>query len=242
MHKNIGNIKVYTDNSSSILNQFNTALNARKQKIIFFLNAHCYNVAQKDKKYKEILNDADFVLNDGIGISIAAKIFNVELNENHNGTDFTPRVLELANQKKSRVFLLGGEKGVAEEAASNIKNKYSDIEMLGYYEGFFQDDYKIINKINDFKPDILIVGMGVPIQEKWINQYKKELNCTLILGVGAFLDFTANKVKRAPIIYRKLKLEWLYRLIQEPKRLWKRYLLGNVIFLYYIFNKRLKDR
>ncbi|MFP7171619.1 WecB/TagA/CpsF family glycosyltransferase [Terribacillus halophilus] len=242
MHENIGNIKVCIDDSYTILNQFRKALEEANQKTIFFVNAHCYNLAQKDEFYREILNDSDYVLNDGIGIGLAAKLFNVRLSENHNGTDFTPRVLEIANEKKSRVFLLGGEEGIAKKAAFNIKKRYPGISKIEYQSGFFQDNSKVISKINDFNPDILIVGMGVPLQEKWIEQFKEELNCTLLLAVGAFLDFTANKVKRAPIIFRNLKLEWVYRLIQEPKRLWKRYLLGNLLFIYYIFNKRLKER
>ncbi|MBV4432328.1 WecB/TagA/CpsF family glycosyltransferase [Clostridium tyrobutyricum] len=204
---------------------------------IFFINAHCFNVAQQNKKYLDIINKSDLLLNDGIGIELACKINGIKVLENMNGTDFIPRLLNLASIKNKKVYLLGAKEYVVNKAKINIVNKFHNINVVGQHSGYFDNKEKelIIDEINDKNVDILILGMGVPMQEIWIEKNKKKLKTVRIcIAGGAIIDFLSGTVNRAPMIMRKLKLEWIYRLINEPKRLWRRYLIGNFIFIYYI--------
>lgn len=231
----LGNVKVNKTTKNEVLDLLNLNLLNQKKTTLFYLNAHCYNIAQKDSEYRNILNRADVVLNDGIGVEIGARIYKNKFYENLNGTDFTPEIFKLAERKGYKVFLLGGIPGVAEMATSKLKNSHRDLDIVGYSDGYFKDNKEIVNRINNSKADIVIVALGVPLQEKWINENKDKLNVTLLTGVGAFLDFISARVKRAPKWIRQLKLEWFYRLIQEPGRMWKRYILGNGMFFFYLF-------
>lgn len=201
-----------------------------EQTIVYFLNAHCFNISTKDKQYKDSLENATFILNDGIGIKIGAKFKGVSLKDNLNGTDLIPDILE-SLPANSKIFLLGGKEGVAKEASFNLAQK--KIEVVGYLNGYFSSNDLVIKKINETKANVLIVGMGVPYQEIWIKDNIQNLrNIKLAMAGGAILDFISNNVPRAPFWLRQLKMEWVFRLIKEPKRMWKRYLLGNPLYFY----------
>lgn len=234
----LGNVKITKTNKEVMLKKIKECIDLKMKTRLFYLNAHCFNVSQKDPIYLSHLNEAEFVLNDGIGIELGARIFGIKFVENLNGTDFTPEILKIAEVNGYTIFLLGGEDGIAKVASEKLQEKLPKLKIVGYSNGFFENTDVIIHKINDVRPDILIVGLGVPYQEVWISENSNKLNVTLLTGVGAFLDFTSNKVSRAPYYIRKLKLEWLYRLMLEPKRMWKRYLVGNCKFFYYILKLR----
>jgi N-acetylglucosaminyldiphosphoundecaprenol N-acetyl-beta-D-mannosaminyltransferase len=238
--KNLGNVRLAVLNAIEALEFIkDRTVHGNKTKL-FFVNAHCYNVAQKDAVYRDILNDAELVLNDGVGVEWGAKISGFRFKENMNGTDFVPQLMRLAEQLHLSVYLLGAASNVSERAARRLQQQFPDLKIAGYHDGFFTDHDKMINEINEAFPDILIVAMGVPLQEKWIHQHMDNLNTHLAVGVGAFLDFASGQVSRSPKWVRAFKMEWVYRLMLEPRRLWKRYLVGNLLFFYYMFKSRMK--
>ncbi len=208
-------------------------------KMIFFLNAHCFNIAQKNTDYLNAINHADLLLNDGIGIKIGTKILKLPHKENMNGTDFIPKVIELCLDKKRPIFLLGAKEGISDIASETLKLKYPGINIVGCRSGYFvkEEEDKMIKEINDLKAEVLIVGMGVPTQELWIYKNREKLKSVKIaIAGGAIIDFISGNVKRAPVWIQKIGMEWLFRFAQEPKRLFRRYFSGNFIYFWHVFS------
>ena len=232
--RQLGNVKLVTASRQDILEELRYRLVTQLKTRVFFLNAHCFNIAQKNPGYLRNLNAAEFVLNDGIGVELGARAFNISLEENLNGTDFTPEVLKILNEEKMSLYLLGGAPGIAELAAEKIEKDYPGIIISGSHDGYFPNPHEVLAEINQVKPDLLLVGMGVPIQENWISQYFIELDATLIMAVGAYLDFASGRIPRAPALVRKMRMEWVYRLLLEPKRMFRRYIIGNAVFFIHI--------
>ena len=208
---------------------------------LFFLNADCLRQTQRDRHYLNILNSADLVLSDGIGLRFATWLFGGRMKDNCNGTDLSPLIMKEAAKQGLRVFFLGGKEGIAEKAADNIKNKVSGIQIVGVHSGYFEDDDEVINKINLSGADILFVAMGVPLQEKWITKNRDKLNSKLCLGVGALFDYLSEHIRRAPKIMINLHLEWLWRIFIEPRRMFKRYILDGLGFFIYLIFYRIKQ-
>lgn len=205
--------------------------------IISFVNAHCFNVAQKNKAYRNVLHTFSLVLNDGIGIEIGCRINGFKPRENMNGTDLIPETIIYAHSHGKKVFLLGGEEGIAVKAKTKLQEMNPELIVAGWHSGFFSEEQEeeVIQKINSSNAEVLVVGMGVPKQELWAAEHKDKLkNVNILIPGGAILDFLAGKYKRAPRIIQKIGLEWVVRLIQEPKRLAKRYIWGNIIYMYRI--------
>lgn len=212
-------------------------LMGKQCRTLFFINAHCFNMAQKNEAYKTCLDKADLALNDGIGIELAARFNDIRLPENMNGTDLIPKIIEKAQSQNKKFFLLGGQPGVIEKTKEALEGKHPGIRIVGIHSGYFGSDEneKLINEINNSQADLLIVGMGVPRQEIWIIENLCRFNhLKLAVGGGAIVDFIAGKVKRAPLWIQKVKMEWFYRFVHEPKRLFKRYFVGNFLFFMYI--------
>jgi N-acetylglucosaminyldiphosphoundecaprenol N-acetyl-beta-D-mannosaminyltransferase len=206
---------------------------------VFFLNADCLYKAQADEEYRRILNCADFVLPDGIGLKIATTILGGKMKDNCNGTDLSPIIMERAAQAGYRMFFLGGKDNVAEKAADNMRQRISNIKIVGTYTGYFEDDQKVIGQINASGADILFVSMGVPLQEKWIHRNRERLNPKLCLGVGALMDYLSGTIPRAPLSMRKIHLEWLWRIFIDPRRMFKRYIIHGLGFIAYLCYLRL---
>ncbi|MDF1801675.1 WecB/TagA/CpsF family glycosyltransferase [Thalassovita sp.] len=200
---------------------------------VYFLNAHCANLRATDRAYADALARADYVLPDGIGIELAARMTGQQLTENLNGTDFTPALMHEAARRGLSVFLMGGTPGTAERAANALCRDIPGLRIAGTMNGFNDagNEAAAVARINDSGADILLVAMGVPRQELWIDRNAAQLAPRLTLGVGALFDFLAGNVSRAPVMVRKMRCEWIWRLAQEPRRLAKRYLLGNGVFM-----------
>lgn len=221
-----------------------TLMHARIEKGVFtpvtFLNAHNGNVAQRDDAFSQALENFT-ILADGIGVDIAAKIlYGQSFKANLNGTDFIPALLASA-EAPLKVGLYGAKPGIAERAADAFKQHASlhDIRVMGhgYLDG--SEQANMLNELKAWHPDILLVAKGVPAQEMWIAEHLNANHCTLAFGIGALFDFAAGNVARAPEWMRAARLEWVYRLIQEPSRLWKRYVLGNPLFITHVIKQRL---
>ncbi len=200
-----------------------------------FINAHCLNVAYRDREYAGILNGADAVWPDGSGVRLAGRLRRFPVPENVNGTDMFPLICA----RPYRIFMLGGAPGVAETAMAKAHEKFPAAEFVGAAPGFFADaadERRVIGRINALDPDILLVAMGVPKQEKWIALHRKELVCGVALAVGGLLDFVSERIPRAPLWMRRMGIEWCYRLWQEPRRMFRRYVLGNPLFVFRILS------
>jgi len=218
-----------TDRPSAI-----AALLDRKTKAtVAFLNAHCLNIATRDTTYMKALKAADYILPDGAGISLAAKLTGRALKENLNGTDLCLPLCQEAARRGKSIYLLGAAPGVAEEAARKLTQRVTGLRIAGTRDGYFdqQKSEDVIAAINATKADIVMVAMGVPLQDTWLFQHRHQINAKLALGVGALFDFNAGRVRRAPKPIRKMRLEWMWRLGLEPRRMFKRYVLGNPAFV-----------
>ncbi|MEP3346661.1 MAG: WecB/TagA/CpsF family glycosyltransferase [Litoreibacter sp.] len=203
------------------------------RKSVFFLNAHCANLSVSNKAYAAALRRADYILPDGIGIELAAKMQGNKLRANLNGTDFAPKLLRQAVRWGRSVFLIGGTPGTANAAAQRLCMDIPGLRVVGTRDGFVGADraQEAIDEINESGADIVLVAMGVPRQELWIDRHRDLIEADLVLGVGALFDFLAGNVRRAPALVRKFRMEWGWRLAMEPRRLARRYLAGNLTFL-----------
>lgn len=211
---------------------------------IFFVNPDCMNKMVTDRAYREALNSADHIFPDGIGLVIAGKMLGTPLRENINGTDMLPFLCEMAAAENRSIFLLGGKPGVAEQAAETIGKNYG-VTVAGVMHGYFdreQESPEVIETINRSGASILLVAFGAPLQEEWIARYRNELQPPILMGVGGLFDFFSGNIQRAPRWMREIGLEWVYRIMQEPGRMWKRYVIGNPLFLYRVMKWKLVSR
>lgn len=207
--------------------------NAPKPALVAFANANTLNLAYKDPRYAEVLRRADLVLRDGIGLAMAARLGGWRFPANLNGTDFTPHVLRLAAARGWSVYLLGAEPGVAERAAAVLAESIPNLRVCGTHHGLFAVDEEVgvIEKIRSSGADLLVVAMGNPLQETFLSRYLGLSGARLGVGVGAFFDFAAERFPRAPAWANRIGFEWVFRLAHEPRRLWRRYLVGNPAFI-----------
>lgn len=207
-----------------------------------FLNAHVANLVQADEAFRKTL-EGFLILPDGVGVDIASKaLFGERFPANLNGTDFVPQLLR-GLPTKIKVGLVGAEQDNAEAAADRLKRLAPLHDYIVFSHGFFTPDMEpgIIESIATSRPDILLVAMGVPRQEFWIDRLTED-HATVAMGVGALFDFLSGAVPRAPRWMRTLRLEWLFRLIVEPSRLWRRYILGNPLFILHLLRQTVMEK
>ncbi len=215
-----------------------------KKCIINTINPHSYCEAKKDKVFAEALLNSDVLLPDGSGIVLATKILTGEKINKIAGADIHQYLLEQANLKNQKVFYLGASEKTLHLISNKIKIEYPNIKMDSYsppYKPKFtaKDSEKMIAAVYVFKPEILFVGMTAPKQEKWVYQNKEEIEANIIVSIGAVFDFYAGTVKRSSPFWINLGLEWLPRLLREPKRLWKRNFISTPLFLLAILKAKL---
>ena len=201
---------------------------------VAFLNAHCVNVMSRDAGYRAALAGATRVLADGAGVGIAARAAGVRLRENVNGTDLLPHLCREAALRGTPLFLLGGRNGVAAEAARRLSLAHPGLVVAGTHHGYLADpaeEAAAIAAIEGSGAAILLVGLGVPMQELWIARNRHRLAPAVVAGVGGLFDYYSGRIPRAPAGLRRHGLEWAWRLAMEPRRLARRYLAGNAAFL-----------
>jgi N-acetylglucosaminyldiphosphoundecaprenol N-acetyl-beta-D-mannosaminyltransferase len=211
------------------------SIKSKRKTQVSFVNPDCFNKIFSDKEYYRVLQSSDLLFPDGIGVNIACKILDTPLKENINGTDMLPFLCEMAVENNYSIFLLGGKPGIPEDMKTNLLKKFPQLNIAGLNNGYFDKEREgeyIIDKINGSRADILLVAFGAPLQEKWILKNKELLNCNILMGVGGLFDFFSGNIPRAPKWMREIGLEWVFRLMQEPKRMWKRYIIGNPLFIF----------
>ena len=203
---------------------------------------------QSDSCFRKIYEEAALVVADGMPLIWASRIIGTPLKERISGVDLLVRLAEVAGRKGYGIFFLGGRPGAALKASETLKSRFSNLRIAGIYSppyGFEEDsneEDKIIRMINDSKADILFVGLGAPKQEKWIYEHYRQLNVYVSLGIGVSFELVSGLVKRAPIWMQKAGLEWFWRLIMEPRRMWRRYLIDDMKFFWLLIKDILKAK
>ena len=187
---------------------------------------------RRNRRLRQIVNNSDLVNADGAGIVLGAKLLGIHIPERVAGIDLMHRLVGLASQRDYRIFFLGAEEDVVRDVVTNYRRLYPDLQICGYQNGYYppENELEIAHKIRDARPDILFVGMGSPRKERFISDYKAIMEAPFVMGVGGSFDVMAGKVRRAPKWMQDGGMEWVFRLIQEPGRMWKRYLVTNIQF------------
>ena len=223
---------------------------SRRNTQIAFANANNLNIACEKPELLAHLDKSHRVFADGSGIRLAARLMGKRVIDNVNGTDMFPLLCEALAKGRSRVYFLGAEKSVLESMIEKLQYDYPELKIVGFHHGFILNNdiqqRKVIQDINLSNADILLVAMGTPTQENWLSKFSNQLKVPVKMSVGGLFDFFGNKVSRAPRVMRRLGIEWVWRTLQEPKRMWRRYILGNPLFIYRVITahsvKIIKDR
>jgi len=183
-------------------------------------NPEMIMIAQNDEEFKNILNSSSLNIPDGNGVVWASRKIGEPLSERVAGFDFIHKIFELGQDMDISFYFLGSKPGVAEKAKEKIEEQYVGIKVVGTNDGYFtiEEEKDVLDRINADKPDVLLVAMGAPKQERFIYKYRNKLNCKVAIGVGGCFDVISGNVKRAPKLFINLKLEWLYRALTDIKR------------------------
>ncbi len=195
-------------------------------------------LARKQPQLRQALNEADLVVPDGIGVVYAAKILGTPLPGRVPGIELAAGLLQRMAETGEPVYLLGAKPGVAERAADRLRTQYPGLSIVGTGDGYFREDEPVIARINACKPRLLFVCLGFPRQELWMARYRDRIDAGLMLGLGGSLDVFAGDVKRAPEFWRRLNLEWFYRLIRQPSRIGR--MMKLPVFLLSVVWERVK--
>lgn len=201
--------------------------------VLYYVNAHTLNCATDDPAYRDVLNGADIVFGDGTGVRWGVKMQGGRIKANLNGTDLTPAFLDATAGRGFRYYLLGASEDTIGRTAAFCQERFEGWELAGYHHGFVFDGpiEPVLEDIAGAKPDMLLVGMGNPIQERWIHDHRDRLDVPLVAAVGGLFDHWAGNLERAPSWVREAGFEWLQILIQQPHKA-RRYLLGNPLYLF----------
>lgn len=214
---------------------------------VSYVNIKSFNLAVEQPWFKQFLNSADVVFCDGVGVILAAKLSGWSINRQQRTTcpDWIAQLAQRCAQEGLSLFFLGGDEVTANTAVTQLKQTAPTLRLAahhGYALNTPAENENMIQQINAFKPDILLVGLGTPLQEEWIHTYKHEIDARVFLAIGGCLDFFTGTVYRGPRWVTDNGLEWLARLLTEPRRLWRRYLIGNPLFFYRIFRAKWRQR
>jgi N-acetylglucosaminyldiphosphoundecaprenol N-acetyl-beta-D-mannosaminyltransferase len=210
-------------------------------KTIMYVNAYCLNQASQNKAHLDALASADLVYPDGISVVWSSKLLGGCRLEKITGADWIDQFCELTVSNGLRIYILAGKPGVARRAAEALEGKYPGLLIIGACDGYFieKTEEQAIADIQVTSPHILLVGMGTPTQELWLARHRQQLGVPVCWAVGALFDYVAGIEPRAPAIFNQLALEWLWRLFIDPRGKWKRYLVGNPVFIYRVFRQKI---
>jgi N-acetylglucosaminyldiphosphoundecaprenol N-acetyl-beta-D-mannosaminyltransferase len=202
---------------------------------VMYVNAHVLNQSQERTDLRSALTSADLVYCDGYGVRVAARALELEIPHRMTGADWVWGLAALCEAADRSLYLLGSEPRVAGEAADRLRRWYPRLRIAGAHHGYFDPDSphgdRVLEAINEARPDIVLVGMGTPKQELWVDRFAGEIDAGVVWTVGALFDYVSGRVPRAPRWLADNGLEWIFRLGIEPQRMWRRYLLGNPVFL-----------
>jgi N-acetylglucosaminyldiphosphoundecaprenol N-acetyl-beta-D-mannosaminyltransferase len=205
--------------------------------LVLNVNAHCLNLCYRDRVLRDSLNGADVVFCDGVGVMLAARILGGRIPARITYAAWIWQLADFAAAEGLSLYFLGARPGVAQEAARRLRERFPGLRIVGVRHGYFDhsagsaENEAVLEEINAAAPDILLVGLGMPLQERWLTENRQRLDAGVALSCGAVFDYTSRRVSRGPRLLTEGGFEWLARLLREPRRLWRRYLLGNPLFL-----------
>ncbi|ALS26066.1 N-acetylmannosaminyltransferase [Paenibacillus sp. 32O-W] len=207
-------------NMEDTLRYMTDAIERKRPIQVITANPIMVMAALDNPAYYKMMLEAELIVPDGAGIVWAASYVGQPVAERVAGFDLMHRLMEIGNRRGWSVYLLGTTQETIEAAAVNFRDRYPNVKIAGFRNGFFgpEEDADVVKAIRNAKPDLLFVARSTDTQDPWIAKYKHELGATLMMGVGGSFDIVAGKLKRAPVLFQKLRLEWFYRLLQEPKR------------------------
>ena len=243
MENKVNFIGIPLDNisMSETLDRIENAISSKKQIHHCVINAGKVVKIRSDKKLQESVIGSDIINADGMSIVWAARFLGHKIKERVPGIDLMENLVRLAHKKNYNCYFLGAKEQVVKKIVDHYSDKYSNQIIAGYRNGYFdiEEEKMIIDQIIKSRPNFLFVAMTSPKKEIFLNKYKAKLkSVNLIMGVGGSFDVISGEVKRAPLFMQKIGLEWFYRFAQEPERMWRRYLIGNLKFLIIIFKAR----
>lgn len=224
--------KIYNEEENIFYSILEDLLTTNKKKFIITVNPEIIMKSYKNIEIKKmLLNDNNILVPDGISIIKKAKQYNINIKERITGVDISSKALEICNKNKKSIYLFGSKKEVLDKLIININQKYPNINIVGFSDGYVEDKDKIMKEIISLSPDLILIALGVPNQELLINKYIEKAKKGVFIGVGGTFDVLSGCKKRAPQIFIKLNLEWLYRIICEPKRI-GRFIKNNIVFMF----------
>jgi N-acetylglucosaminyldiphosphoundecaprenol N-acetyl-beta-D-mannosaminyltransferase len=213
--------------------------------LVLSANAHCLNLCYEDPALRRFFDVADVVLCDGAGVLLAARLLGRRIPERITYADWAPRLAAFAEEEGFSLFFLGARPGVAEAAARSLKERHPELRISGVRHGYFDrspgspESEAVVREINAAAPDILLLGLGMPLQEYWLMENHRRLDFGAALTGGAVFDYVSGRLGRGPRLLTDNGFEWLARLLAEPRRLWRRYLIGNPLFVWRVLRERL---
>ena len=242
MHRKISflNIPIAAISMRETLKKVENAIIAKKQIHHTVVNASKIVLMQKDKELEKSVIEADIINADGQGVVWASRLLGNNIPERVSGIDLMESLVEMSYKKGYKCYFFGATENVVQKLVTIYKEKYSEDIIAGFRNGYFnkEEEYNIAKNISESGANILFVAITSPKKEIFLNTYKVQLkNVNFIMGVGGSFDVISGKIKRAPIFMQRIGLEWFYRFLQEPRRLWKRYLLGNIKFIWLVIKE-----
>lgn len=242
MKAEILGVKVDSMTMAQTVAQIESLIKLKKNSLIATANAEMLMMATQDEELRKILNSAEIVTADGAGTVWAAHKLGYEMPERVAGYDLVQELMKISPAKSYKIFLFGAAPGIADKAKLKAEEMYSGVKIVGTRNGYFSenDEIEIIEQIKNAQPDILLVALGVPKQEKWLFKNKDKLNVPVSIGVGGSFDVMAGIVKRAPVWMQKAKLEWLFRAMLQPSRAGRLTALPKFVFKVYA-SKKLRE-
>ena len=213
--------------------------------LVLNVNVHCLNLCYEDPVLRDFLNRAEVVFCDGAGVMVAARILGGRIPERITYADWAWQLAAFAAARGFSLYFLGARPGVAKEAARRLEERHPALRIAGAHHGYFDhsagspENEAVVGEINAASPDILLVGLGMPLQEYWLMENQHRLDVGVALTGGAVFDYVSGRLRRGPRLLTQSGFEWLARLLVEPRRLWRRYLVGNLLFLLRVLKHRL---
>ena len=221
---------------------------ANDHALVLNVNVQCLNLAYTDPDLQQFLNQGDLVFCDGAGVILGARILGKQIPERITYADWMWQLADFASTHGYSFYFLGSEPGVAAQASDNLQAKFPTLDIRGSHHGYFDkttgdpENLAVIADINACQPDILVLGMGMPLQEYWLKDNWDQIDARVALTGGAVFDYVSGTLQRGPRWMNDNGFEWLARLVIEPKRLWKRYIIGNPLFLWRLYKQWRKNR
>ena len=236
------NLDIETDPPAELLRRIIGWAERGEHRRVSYVNAHELTQTFSDDSLRAALQRSDLVYCDGYGVRLATKAIGLPVPHRMTGADWIWGVAALCEAHGRSLYLLGSDAGAAHEARATLERWYPRLDVRGAHHGYFRTgsphSERVVEHIAEVKPDVLLVGMGTPLQEQWVDHYFDRLDARVVWTVGALFDYVSGRVPRAPHWMADNGLEWIFRLGVEPRRMWRRYLLGNPMFLWRVMNER----